>query len=295
MCKSLCIHSLPQPWQRLNSIRIVLFAWMLCIQSILGLVIFSLTLLGFGALSLICVPWMDLSMVVATFSCNPECFRLKDRLFLENYKCTRHFLQALLQSFPQATLTVCILSSSSSPNRIPILASSLSLASLNVAANLFYVMSQAKVVQGGGHGGLSTVALWYFIRDILHLRGATQVPDTVLQRSLGRMLRNHSDLVINEDLGREDAAMQQRDAEDGSNGNISRPSMSQFPSGGIIPLIPDFCVPWHSGILVPGQVLTLVGEIFSRSVPLGHSFCDPHTPLFETGPRPDSHKLHSST
>ena len=88
-----------------------------------------------------------------------------------------------------------------------------------------------------------------------------------MERSLGRMLRGSSrcDFVIDDELGKEEEAPEQIPSNPPDSPSISSPAVGTADSPmGLVPLVPHFVIPWRSGVLVPGQISTLVHEAFSR-------------------------------
>ena len=250
-----------QPWERMNALRVLLLIFMLSILTFLACVVTTYCYISFVVLAFMCIPLLDTSATIASFAPCTDCFRQKDLLFLENYKCARLPLQAILQSLPEAILMVYILASEGPSAPVPLLSLSLALALLNVLGNAASFISQAAQQYGGRR--MTVAGLKHLAADALSLQGASQVPRPVMERSLHRMLRSASDFVINEALGREE---EEPPAAAGG-GPPDSPAASHTRSdagSGSVPLVPHFVIPCQSGMLVPGQVATLVQEAFSR-------------------------------
>ena len=94
------------------------------------------------------------------------------RLFIENYKCCRLPLQALLQSLPQAIFMTFILATQTN---IPtaVLSASLALAFINVIGHASHFVAQARLQYGGP--GISLCAFKHLAIDAISLQGAVQV------------------------------------------------------------------------------------------------------------------------
>lgn len=128
--------------------------------------------ISFGAVALICIPWLDISATVSTFASTTTCFRQRDLLFLENYKCARLPLQALLQSLPQAALMASIIATRANVP-VALLSASLALALVNVLGHAVHFLAQARLQYGGP--GVSLAALMHLASDAISLQGAVQV------------------------------------------------------------------------------------------------------------------------
>ncbi|GAX74111.1 hypothetical protein CEUSTIGMA_g1560.t1 [Chlamydomonas eustigma] len=275
------LNDLRQPWPHLDFLRYFMLFFTLCVLTMFGSVVVAMCSIMFAAVSLSCVPLLDTSLVVSTLaSLTPDSlsgsFRQKDLLFIENYRCARLPIQALMHSLPQAVLMSYLLAAPGSTGcsslPAPPIVASLVLACINFLGKLTYFLIQAKK-QYGSRGLRMLTGVVELTKEALSFQGAFHVPSPVLERTLTRMLRSQSDLIVDHDLGEEegevnlDATNQPTSTLQNVGSSLHRQQsepVALLPWCGVIPLVPHFLIPTKSGVLVPGQMTTLVQEAFHR-------------------------------